>query len=46
VDPFAPFKLIAIAWAWWTQRIGIKWVLVLTGLVTLVVLALGCHETY
>jgi hypothetical protein len=46
MDPFAPFKLIAIAWAWWTQRVGLKWLLILFGLAIFAVLILGCRETY
>lgn len=46
MDPFAPFKLIAYAWAWWQERMGIKWLLILLAGTTLVVLILGCRETY
>jgi hypothetical protein len=46
MDPFAPLKMIAMAWAWWTRRIGVKWVIVLTGAATLAVAILGCRETY
>ena len=44
MDPFAPFKLILLAWAWWHRRLGTKWLLILTGLSTLGVLIYGCRE--
>jgi hypothetical protein len=46
VDPFAPVKLVLMAWAWWVRRIGVKSVLVLASLSTLAVMILGCRETY
>lgn len=44
MDPFAPFKLIAVSWAWWMERMGLKWLVILTVGATLVVAIYGCRE--
>lgn len=46
MDPLALFKLPLLAWAWWQRKIGTKWLVVLFVAVTIVVLILGCRETY
>lgn len=46
LDPFALFRLPYLAWRWWTARLGIKMVLILTGVVTCVVLLYGWWDSY
>jgi len=46
VDPFVLLRLPIAAWRFWRRLLGLRWLLVLTGLSTLLVLVLGCRETY
>jgi hypothetical protein len=46
VNIFLIVRLAVRLYGWWVQRLGVKWLLILTGLSTLAVLILGCRETY
>lgn len=39
-------KHLAFVIRWWVARIGLKRVLILTSLTTVIVLIAGCYETY
>ena len=45
-SPLAPFRLVIMATRFWLRVLGPKWLIGLTALSTLGVLALGCRETY
>ena len=45
LDPFMLLKLPYLAWKWWVARVGLKTVLVGTGVVTCAVLLYGWYDS-